>query len=234
MRCIFRRALCATLLLGNIPSVAQALPVIQQGIAPAAFGSIPLAVKHTRFDTRWNRVLNSGLGANTISVRASRLAGMKRLQSVNTSTNQAIRFREDRASGNANDYWSNAAQTLARRSGDCEDYAIAKMQLLMNAGVPAGDMFLVIGNDLTLGSAHALLLVRQAGRLWVLDSLSNRILLSESYTDFRPIISFGGGKGGAWVHGYAVGTVPRDVYVRQAATARSAADFRLGARGRRL
>lgn len=204
---IVSSAICATLLLGMIPSAAQSRPLIRQGLAPAAFGTVPLAVNRTSYDARWSRVMNSGIGANAISERASHLGGMQRLQSVNTSTNQAIAYREDRANGSANDYWTNAGQTLVRGSGDCEDYAIAKMQLLMNAGVPATDIFMVIGNDLVLGSAHAMLLVRQGGRFWVLDSLSDGILPSESYTDFRPIISFG--VRGAWIHGYAVGTTPR-------------------------
>lgn len=212
MKRMFRRALCATLVLGLLPSAAHALPAVRHGLAPAAFATIPLAVSHTRYDARWNRVFHKGIGANAISERASRLSGTRRLQSVNTSANHAIAFREDRANGKASDYWANAGQTLGRGSGDCEDYAIAKMHLLIRAGVPAADMFLVVGNDLTLGQAHAMLLVRQGGKFWVLDSLSDQIQTSESYPDFRPIFSFGAT--GMWVHGYAVGTAPPHVYTR--------------------
>ena len=214
-------AICAAVLLALIPSAADARPIARKGLAPEAFATIALPVDHTSFDARWSRVLNSGIGPNAISERASHLRGMERLQSVNTSANQAIMYREDGASGKTSDYWANAGQTLARGSGDCEDYAIAKMQLLLNAGVPAGDIFLVIGDDLRLGSAHAMLLVRQAGRVWVLDSLSDQIRLSASYSDFRPIISFG--LTGAWLHGYASGAAPRNMLARRASAPRLAA-----------
>lgn len=217
------RVLCATFLLGLVASAADAHPVARPGLAPAAFATIPLPVQHTRYDARWSRVLNSRIGTNAISERASHLGGMERLQSVNTSTNRAIAYRQDRTNESAGDHWSNAGQTMARGFGDCEDYAIAKMQLLTNAGVPATDIFMVVGNN-ALGSAHAMLLVRQAGRFWVLDSLSNQIRLAESYTHFRPIISFGAR--GVWIHGYAVGTAPRDV-ARRASTPRIAANDKL-------
>ena len=220
-------AICAAVLLGLSPSAADAQPIIRQGLAPVAFASIALPVNHTRFDARWSRVLNSGIGPNPISERASHLPGIERLQYVNTSTNQAIAYRADSASGKASDYWANASQTLSRGSGDCEDYAIAKMQLLLNAGVPAGDIFLVIGDDLSLGSAHAMLLVRQAGQVWVLDSLSNQIRLSDSYSDFRPIISFG--LRGAWLHGYASGAAPSNILARRASAPRLAANNKLTA-----
>lgn len=202
-------ALCATLLLVLIPPPANARAAARQGLAPSAFATLALEANATNFDARWSRVLNSGLGATAISEQASRLGGMARLRSVNSAANRAIVWREDRANGKPSDYWSNAGQTLAQGRGDCEDYAIAKMQLLLNAGVPAGDIFLVIGNDRALGSAHAMLLVREAGQYWVLDNLSDRIALSESHTSFRPIITFG--KRGAWIHGYAAGTAPRDM-----------------------
>ena len=212
MKRMFQRALCATLVLGLLPSAAHGLPAVRSGLAPAAFATIPLAVNHARFEARWNRVLHRGIGANAISERASHLSGTQRLQSVNTSANLAIAFRDDRSNGKASDYWSNAGQTLARGSGDCEDYAIAKMHLLIRAGVPAADMFMVVGDDFTLRQAHAMLLVRQGGKFWVLDNLTDQIRMSNSYPDFRPIFSFGAT--GMWVHGYAVGTAPPKVYTR--------------------
>ena len=220
------RAICATLLLGLIPAIAEARPLAGNAIAPAAFATVPLAVSHTLYEARWSRVLHSGIGANTISSRASRLGGMERLRSVNTSANRAIVYRADLTNGQASDYWANAGQTLARGSGDCEDYAIAKMQLLRTAGVASSDMFMVIGKDLSLGSIHAMLLVRMGGTFWVLDSLSNQIRPSESYTDFRPMMSFGAS--GSWVHGYAAGTAPRKSVALLALNSRIVASGRLG------
>lgn len=42
-----------------------------------------------------------------------------------------------------NDYWQLPEQVIQGRIGDCEDLAIAKAQLLMNAGVPEHDLKLL-------------------------------------------------------------------------------------------
>lgn len=197
------RAICAVLSLALFSVAAQAAPLDR---APAGiFGAAALAVATTPYSAKWERALNGTLSAgNGISRKASSMSGLDRLRFVNTSVNRATTFTNDARLGRQADNWATAGETLARGAGDCEDYAIAKMQLLRSAGVPAADLFLVVGNDLSVRSAHAMLVVRLGTEYWVLDNFHDDVRQSHSYREFRPIVSFSAN--GSWLHGYRPGT----------------------------
>lgn len=207
MNRIYRGALCAILSLGLFPAAANArteLPsrgAIGGTPTPGMFGTLSLDAGQTPYDARWRRVLRSGLPpANQIAVHARRLAGLERLTYVNVAVNRAIAYRGDSQNWGSLDHWATASETLARGAGDCEDYAVAKMHVLRNAGVPAADLFLVVGDDLGAGAAHAVLVVRLGHEFWVLDNLRDEVRPARDYRSFRPILSFS--TGGASLHGY--------------------------------
>jgi len=196
-------ALCATVSLALLSSPVQAAP---RSVGPAAFGTALLATSTTPYDARWNRAQSQGLGAGArIASSARGLHGLERLRAVNVAVNRAIKYREDSSNWGKGDYWATAAETFGRRAGDCEDYAIAKMQVLRAAGVPASDMFLVVGNDLVARSAHAMLLVRSGDIYWVLDNFHDEVRRDTDYREFRPIMTLS--SAGRWLHGYAAGTL---------------------------
>ena len=120
---------------------------------------------------------------------------------MNRYVNDRVTFVDDRKQYGQADVWSAAADTLRRGRGDCEDYAIAKLQMLRRAGFADRDMYLVIVKDLASRSDHAVLVVRAAGQMHVLDNGTNKLLNSEDIRDYRPILSFAAA-GGAWTHGY--------------------------------
>jgi predicted transglutaminase-like cysteine proteinase len=173
---------------------------------PDIFGSTALAVSHTPLDAKW-RAAN---GAR-LSLRSKPWASLIRsiadetqqdkLQTVNLWVNERVRFSSDRARSGSADQWSSAGETLRRGTGDCEDYAIAKMKLLQAAGISRADIYLVIARDLVRRADHAILAVRLRGQLVILDSSTDKILDARQVLDYRPIFSFG--EKGAWVHGYA-------------------------------
>lgn len=183
---------------------AQSAPA--SGLGPAAFGTAVLSTRTTPYDAQWSKVQSQGLGAGARIVSSVRgLQGLERLRTVNVAVNKAIKYREDSSNWGAADYWASAAETFRRRTGDCEDYAIAKMKILRASGVPAADMFLVVGNDLTARSAHAMLLVRSGGNYWVLDNFHDEVRGDADYREFRPVITLS--NAGRWLHGYAVGAL---------------------------
>lgn len=57
----------------------------------------------------------------------------------------------------------------ADRIGDCDDYAVSKMQALLALGVPPADMRLAAGK-LDNGEKHIVLEVTLSGVVWVLDN----------------------------------------------------------------
>ena len=98
------------------------------------------------------------------------------------------------------DRWSAPLATLATGRGDCEDYAIAKLQMLRSAGFADRDLYLVIVKDLVRRADHAVLVVRAEGRMLLLDNGTDRIADAANAQDYRPVLSFNAGH--VWTHGY--------------------------------
>lgn len=181
------------------------VPIIHAAVAtdrPDVFGSVALAVSHTSLDGRWAKVAHAPIGARAAAFAASVASHNKldRLDAVNRFVNRRVAFINDIQQYGVSDRWMPAAETLRRGRGDCEDFAIAKLQLLRHAGFADKDLYLVILRDTARRADHAVLVVRAEGRLLVLDNGTARIVDSEMIADYRPIFSFSGNK--AWTHGY--------------------------------
>lgn len=162
-----------------------------------------LPVRKTAFDAQWNRVRHGGLSrgmAAGLLRNVSGAASRANLAAVNSWTNAHVRFVDDRVQYGQADYWSGARATLRRRSGDCEDIAIAKMQLLSAIGVSRSDMYLTIARDLVRNADHALLVVRLEGKYWLLDNATDELLDASKSYDYRPILTYS--DTGKWLHGY--------------------------------
>ncbi len=98
------------------------------------------------------------------SVKAGR-STLKQLETVNRAVNRAIRPKSD---GRA-DVW-----TVGAKSGDCEDYVLAKRQALIAKGFPPSALRVAYVKT-AAGEGHALLVVRTNDGDYVLDNLTNRI-----------------------------------------------------------
>jgi predicted transglutaminase-like cysteine proteinase len=161
-----------------------------------------LAIGKTAFDRDWQRVSRDRVSARSYR----RLVGnetsndFSALVAVNAWVNQAITFTEDRKLFSRADFWAGAGTTLRLRRGDCEDIALTKMQLLAAAGIPREDMILTLARDLVRNADHAVLIVRQGGRYYMLDNASDEVFDASLSHDYRPILSFG--RGQTWLHGY--------------------------------
>jgi predicted transglutaminase-like cysteine proteinase len=117
--------------------------------------------------------------------------GRARLGEVNRAVNLAIRYRSDAARHGTPDAWASPLATLATGEGDCEDYAIAKYVALREAGVPPGDLRLVVVRDARLEQDHAVLAARFEERWLVLDNRRFLLLDDRDVRDYRPLASFG-------------------------------------------
>lgn len=169
---------------------------------PDVFGSVALAVGRTSLDRRWRAVARQGVGGAAAAYAAS-LRGISdaaKAEAVNRYVNRRVQFVDDSRQYGRADLWSAASETLRRGRGDCEDYAIAKLQMLRAAGFSDRDLYLVVAKDLVRRSDHALLVVRAGGRMLVLDNGTDTILNADSPGDYRPVLTFAAN--GAWTHGY--------------------------------
>jgi predicted transglutaminase-like cysteine proteinase len=169
---------------------------------PNIFGTVALAVSRSPLDNRWHRVEHARV-TGAPAAFASALRGrdaLDRLDAVNRYVNARVTFTDDRRQYRTADLWSSAAETLRRGRGDCEDYAIAKYQMLRSAGFADRDLYLVIVKDLVRRADHAVLVVRSEGRMLLLDNGTDRIADAANAQDYRPMLSFTAGR--VWTHGY--------------------------------
>ena len=96
--------------------------------------------------------------------------GRARIGVINRAINLAIRAMTDLAQWGVDDRWTAPLATLTTGFGDCEDYAIAKYVALMEAGVAADDVRLIIVHDLVRGGGHAVVAVHIDGGWIILDN----------------------------------------------------------------
>jgi predicted transglutaminase-like cysteine proteinase len=169
---------------------------------PDVFGSVALAVGRTSLDRRWRAVARQGVSGAAAAYAAS-LRGSSdaaKAEAVNRYVNHRVQFVDDSRQYGKADLWSAASETLRRGRGDCEDYAIAKLQMLRAAGISDRDLYLVVAKDLVRRADHALLVVRAGGRMLVLDNGTDTILNADNPGDYRPVLTFAAN--GTWTHGY--------------------------------
>ena len=89
------------------------------------------------------------------------------LQSVSAQINSRYRFSTDQRAYGVSDYWTVPRGGVA----DCEDYVLAKIVALSEAGYPVSAMRIMIG-QLRSGEWHAVLGVKTDNGLITLDSLN--------------------------------------------------------------
>ena len=106
----------------------------------------------------------------------SKAAPLKQLEAVNWYVNRRVQFEDDSRRFGRADVWSSANETLRSARGDCEDFAIAKMQMLRAAGFSDRDLYLVVLRDLVRRADHAVLVARASGRMVVLDNGTDELL----------------------------------------------------------
>jgi predicted transglutaminase-like cysteine proteinase len=171
---------------------------------PDLFGSVALKVGHTPLDARWRAVEHQAVAGNAARFAAALkgAAPLKQLEAVNAYVNGRVQFEDDQRRFGRGDVWSSANETLGAGRGDCEDFAIAKMQLLRAAGFSSRDLYLVILRDTVRRADHAVLVARAAGRMVVLDNGTDQLLDTDRVSDYRPILTFA--SYGEWTHGYRV------------------------------
>jgi predicted transglutaminase-like cysteine proteinase len=173
----------------------------------AILGAQSVTVTRTPFDRDWaavqTRPNKSRIQRAISSSGAVRSADkLQQLEIVNRWVNQNIAFAEDRDVYSVADYWAPAGETLRRGTGDCEDFAIAKMEMLSALGIARSDMRLIIARDLVRNADHAVLVVKLDSGSVMLDNATDRLLDGRLANDYRPIMSFS--QNAKWLHGYVV------------------------------
>jgi predicted transglutaminase-like cysteine proteinase len=198
----------AVLAMVPTPAKATADPLGAAGVSLAAAfrpggartGAVAAIAK------RWDRVLSTiaesrdpcpaGIKAcaswhslkRQLAGQGDRLSLLKR---VNDALNR-MEYFEDSRLWSLNDYWATPAEFLARRAGDCEDYAIAKYFLLLELGVPAAEMRIAIVRDVARRLTHAVLVVRTEHGPMLLDNVIEEVVPTGRAPQYRTLLALTG------------------------------------------
>ena len=197
----------ATNAVATMPPLRTFAPIAIPAAAPTRqrinFLESRLEVRKTPFDSQWRRVTTASRQAAITHAARSGAHGVTRasVQTINSYVNRHVRYVDDRVLYKKADHWASASETLRRGAGDCEDYAIAKMQLLKRAGFAPDQMQLSVVRDLARNADHAILLVTVGNETVILDNMTDTLTNAESAQDYRPIMSFSANK--KWLHGFS-------------------------------
>jgi predicted transglutaminase-like cysteine proteinase len=106
-----------------------------------------------------------------LSAEGAGRSGRARVGLINRAVDLAIASISDERQWGVADHWSAPFETLQSSRGDCEDYAIVKYLALLEAGLPADDVKIVILKNLLPSEQHAAVAARVDGEWLILDNL---------------------------------------------------------------
>jgi predicted transglutaminase-like cysteine proteinase len=151
-----------------------------------AGGAPPIAAATPCVPAEWRELVQelNGLPRRTL------------LQRVNTALNRHPYTTSIENWGVAN-HWETPYEFL-RRSGQCQDYAIAKFMLLRALGVPNEDLRIVVLRDVQRGLDHAVVVAYVDGEALMLDSLREAVVPVDEVGAYRPYYSIN--ETGWWLH----------------------------------
>jgi predicted transglutaminase-like cysteine proteinase len=118
----------------------------------------------------------------------------RRLVAVNNFFNQRLAYKEDQEIWGVPDYWASPLESLDKRAGDCEDYAIGKYFALASSGVPVSKLRMVYVRARLGGQsvAHMVLAyyAEPEAEPQILDNLRPEVLPASRRGDLTPVFSF--------------------------------------------
>lgn len=168
---------------------------------PKLFGTLEFKGKLKKLP-KWTSVLSkmvawkgffmdkssSGLPAKSgwlkLKESAGSMSNLDKLKAVNKFFNQWP-YRLDQANYGQSDYWASPPEFL-QKSGDCEDYSIAKFYALQEVGFTTEQMRVVALKDRIRNIGHAVLAVYTDGEIYILDNQTMMVLPHTKYKHYIP------------------------------------------------
>jgi len=155
----------------------SALPQWKKALNKIAVEQKTYAFSNSRAVRAWQAMIQDNEGAKQLD----------QLKTVNGFINQ-WRYRTDNYNYKTSDYWASPAEFFSR-SGDCEDYAIAKYVTLRQMGFSAEQLRLVVVKDLDRDLAHAVLAAYVDGDVYILDNVNGKVRPQAEVTEYAPYYS---------------------------------------------
>lgn len=113
------------------------------------------------------------LTEDNLAIMEGNHVSIRELNHINTEVNNATQYKSDMTLYENSEFW-----TIANGAGDCEDYALAKREKLIEAGWPRECVKLACCWTDT-GVYHAVLTVDTTDGTYVLDNRSTMVIAWE-------------------------------------------------------
>lgn len=203
------KAALVTGLLVVISALFAAAPARADAMRPSFLRSVETRSSNLSQFTRWSAVLSrsaeeavhvertncrfAGTAACSYKEwmqflhRLRRASKWEQLVAVNAYMNARPYVADDTNYG-IQDYWATPNEFLAR-SGDCEDFAIAKFLSLKQLGWTDDELRIVAVKDHKLGMGHAVLVAYFGGKIWLLDNQLEHVTDLETVRHYEPVYS---------------------------------------------
>ncbi len=153
--------------------------------------------RHSKNDILTNdKKLNAGTTWSGLEAKVKGKSELDTIKIINSFWNQWP-YKQDPSVYKAPDYWA-IPDEFRRKSGDCEDYAIAKYFTLRKLGFPPEKLRIVVLKDTILKLAHAVLAVYIDGDIYILDNLSRNVLSHSRIRHYIPQYSVN--EKNRWMH----------------------------------
>ncbi|MGF1594630.1 MAG: transglutaminase-like cysteine peptidase [Kiloniellaceae bacterium] len=186
----------------------------------ALFGSTEIASDNLEALPQWRRVLSKvkaerqlfraclenrsacgSAGLKSWREAAEATKGKPELEVLKTVNGYFNRwpYKVDLEVYGVSEFWATPMEFM-KRSGDCEDYAIAKFFLLRDLGYRNDQLRIVILMDRIRRIGHAVLAVYALGDILILDSLTDLIFSHKKYQHYQPQYSMN--ETTRWAHFY--------------------------------
>lgn len=165
----------ATFLLGKHGAAVSLSPVTKRWVR--ALGKLETEVSDRHQNRAYAAIFNQ--------VRDNR-RGLQ-IPKINYLVNRFLSYRKDMQIWNTAEYWASPMESLARRAGDCEDFAILKYALLRDLGVKDADMRIVVLMDTAARQYHAVLSVRHKRKWLILDNRFSRVRFERDLPNYQPL-----------------------------------------------
>jgi predicted transglutaminase-like cysteine proteinase len=107
-----------------------------------------------------------------LSLEGAGRSGRARVGLINRAVDLAIKPVSDERQWGVSDRWSGPFDTLSSEHGDCEDYAILKYTVLLEAGFPKDTLKVVVWKNRFPDEDHAVLAVRVDNQWLILDNVT--------------------------------------------------------------
>lgn len=173
-------------------------------VRPDVFGTAAIGAGVTFYDARFRRVSLADRDHPEILKLAEGLHGLapeQKVAAAQAAVLKRVRWTHDLDNMRVADFWSNAAETLERGTGDSEDIAIVVMQVLKAAGYDPRDLYISIGRHRRAGT-HVVLLARAPSGFLMVDDRVGQPVPATAAAQFTPVMTIGYGK--SWLHGRRV------------------------------